>query len=38
VWHLGEGLYDGGFRVLTGSSFAGYLADWLIDASAEFAG
>jgi sarcosine oxidase subunit gamma len=38
VWHLGEGLYDGGFRVLTGASFAGYLADWLIDASAEFAG
>jgi sarcosine oxidase subunit gamma len=36
VWHLGENLYDGGYRVLTGASFAGYLADWLSDAAAEF--
>jgi sarcosine oxidase subunit gamma len=36
VWHLGENLYDGGYRVLTGTSFAGYLADWLSDAAAEF--
>jgi len=37
VWHLGENLYDGGFRVLTGASFADYLADWLTDAAAEYA-
>ena len=36
VWHLGENLYDGGYRVLTGSSFGDYLADWLIDAAAEY--
>jgi sarcosine oxidase subunit gamma len=36
LWHLGESRYEGGYRVLVGTSFAGYLADWLIDASAEF--
>jgi sarcosine oxidase subunit gamma len=36
VWHLGEPLRDGGYRVLTGASFAGYLADWLVDAAAEY--
>ena len=36
LWHLGEPLRDGGFRVLTGTSYAGYLADWLIDAAAEY--
>jgi sarcosine oxidase subunit gamma len=38
VWHLGEPLRDGGYRVLTGASFAGYLADWLVDAAGEYAG
>jgi len=36
LWHLGEPLRDGGFRVLTGGSFAGYLADWLVDAAGEY--
>jgi sarcosine oxidase subunit gamma len=27
---------DDGYRVLTGPSFAGYLADWLVDAAAEY--
>ena len=36
LWHLGEPSRDGGYRVLTGASFAGYLADWLIDAAGEY--
>jgi sarcosine oxidase subunit gamma len=34
VWHVGDEEY----RLLVGSSFAGYLADWLVDAAAEYAG
>lgn len=30
-------LVDGDYRIRTGSSFGDYLADWLIDAAAEFA-
>jgi sarcosine oxidase subunit gamma len=26
----------GGYRVLVRSTFAGYLADWLLDATSEF--
>jgi sarcosine oxidase, subunit gamma len=33
IWHRAPGEY----RVLTGTSFAGYLVDWLTDAAAEYA-